>query len=244
MGDVFWISLTIFFSILFINFAFAGNPESPDGLDILANETYVNLNSSGTMVNISGGYLATLNLTTSFQDYRWKALVGYVSGEFTLDDESGSTVYDWALASISGKVYATRNSSGLSWVQIACANTTILENENFLMNHTSASDNITATFSRKNHSSFSVGEKTIDENDCPSLNTYVNNASQTEIFIEVALYDGINETTGGNIVYTTILEQNTEGYDGQEYDFQMIVPEIGLSTFSSRTAYYLYVEII
>jgi hypothetical protein len=63
-------------------------------------------------------------------------------------------------------------------------------------------------------------------------------------FEEIALYDGATEAGGGNIIYASILEEDVAGYDGATYDFQMIVPENGLSTFSSRTAYYLYVELM
>ena len=43
-----------------------------------------------------------------------------------------------------------------------------------------------------------------------------------------------------------IIEQNADGYRGQlgeTYDFQMIVPEVGLDSWTSSTAYYFYVEL-
>jgi len=51
------------------------------------------------------------------------------------------------------------------------------------------------------------------------------------------LYDGTN------IVYATIVETNQGGFDGKTYDFQMIVPENGLPSFSDATAYYIYIEL-
>ena len=50
------------------------------------------------------------------------------------------------------------------------------------------------------------------------------------------------DSTNGDIVYATILEQDAQGFDNNQYDFQMIVPEVGL-TWSSSTAYYFYVEL-
>ena len=107
------------------------------------------------------------------------------------------------------------------------------------MNHTSSNDNITATFSNASHAQFSVGGVDFAADACNNtVNTYINNASSgTENFEEVALTDATN------IVYATILEDDEEGYDGGSYDFQMIVPEIGLASFSGATAFYMYIEI-
>ena len=44
-------------------------------------------------------------------------------------------------------------------------------------------------------------------------------------------------------VYATIMEQDTIGFDGDRYDFQMIVPENGNQSFSGATAYYIYIEL-
>jgi hypothetical protein len=53
----------------------------------------------------------------------------------------------------------------------------------------------------------------------------------------MALYDSTS------IIYATILENDLAGYDGQTYDFQMLVPENGSQGFTGATAYYLYVEL-
>ena len=46
-----------------------------------------------------------------------------------------------------------------------------------------------------------------------------------------------------NIVFAAKIEDGIAGYDGADYDFQMIVPENGDSGFAGSTAYYLYVEL-
>ncbi|HDK41847.1 MAG TPA: hypothetical protein ENG87_00595 [Candidatus Pacearchaeota archaeon] len=107
------------------------------------------------------------------------------------------------------------------------------------MNHTNSDDNITATFNDNTHSAFYVASVSITANSCPTLNTYVNDASQDTSFEEVALYEAL----GGNIIYSTILEQDTTGFDGNSYDFQMIIPENGDPGFTGLTTYYLYVEL-
>lgn len=222
--------------LLFAGFASsASEPTGPDNINFISNESGGGV--SGKKVNISGGVIATMNLSTTVQNSRWKAFVGNVTGSFTLDDAEGSTIYDWSLSVTTGRVYSTRNETTPAWTSIACANEANLEEENQEMNHTNPGDNITATFDDTTHSAFYVGPTFISDNSCPTLNTYQNDASQDSVFEEMALYD----TT--NIIYATILEDDVDGFDGNPYDFQMIVPENGGESFEGSTAYYLYVEL-
>jgi len=230
---IFIVSLIVF-SIFMSQLVFA----DPDGVtgNVLSNETKAS--TSAFEINISGGYISTINITAVTQNLKWKAFVGDFTGKFTLDDASGSTIYDWTLATVSGEIFATRNSSSLTWSSIDCANVTHIETENVNLNHTNSQDNITATFSSSTHPGFFVGSVEIAQDSCGYvLNTYVNDAAQTSDFYEVALY------TGSSMVYTTILEQNQTGFDGEGYDFQMIAPEVGYPGFSGSTAYYLYAEL-
>jgi hypothetical protein len=218
-------------------FLSAAEPVGPNQIISVSNET--KNATSAAMFNISGGYIAALNLTASVQNTHWKAFVGWVSGGFTLDDMGGGTIYDWSLAVTTGRVYSTRDSSTIEWNLIGCANkTTNLAAENIAMFHNRTADNITATFLYPStHDSFWVAGRNIGSGACPTLNTYVNDAAQDSDFQEMALYDSTS------IIYATILEDNLPGYDGQSYDFQMLVPENGSQGFTGATAYYLYVEL-
>jgi hypothetical protein len=104
-------------------------------------------------------------------------------------------------------------------------------------NDDSVNDNITKTFIPGDHRQFFVGAVNISKDSCRTLNTFDNTGVQNTYFEEVAL---ITET---NIVYATIINQGSTGYNGTTYDFQMIVPEDGTPGYTSSTAYYLYVEI-
>lgn len=210
-------------------------PSGPDTVNVTSNET--KSANAAQEVNISGGYIATLNLTATVQNIKWKAFVGWINGMFTLDDSAGSTIYDWQLTTISGEVYATRSSSSVTWSGITCSTPSDLENENIVLSHSGIDDNITATFDDTTHSAFSVGSSVINANSCRTLNTYVNNVSQDDEFEEVILDDG------SSLIYATILEQDIPGFDGNDYDFQMIVPENASIYFNSATPYYLYVEL-
>jgi hypothetical protein len=228
--------MLVFATFLFLISQVFAAPVGPSSVSILNNET--RNSSSAYMLNTSGGYITTINITANTQNLRWKGFVGYLTGKFSLDDAGGSTLYDWTLAVITGEVYATRNGTSISWASIGCATTAQIEAENIAMNHTNVYDNITATFDdTNNHPSFSVGSVPITVNSCNhTLNTYVNNVSATD-FDEIALH------TQGTIVYATILEDEATGFDGNTYDFQMIVPENGASSWTGSTAYYLYVEL-
>lgn len=224
----------------------AADPVAPDDIDLLRNVTK---NATSTeMVNISGGRIALLNVNATIQNPRWKAFVGNVTGKFTLDDPEGSTVFDWTISSITGRIYATSNYSALTWSSVNCSNITNLEAENIRFNHTRADDNITVTFNATynytsnqtvsgGHAAFYVGNRYMPASTCPTLNTYESSSPQDVDFEEVALYDG------DNMIYAAILEDDEAGYNGETFDFQMIVPENGLPTFDSATAYYIYVEI-
>jgi hypothetical protein len=224
----------------------AVDPGGPDSVVLLENETK-NTTAMQT-INISGGRIATLDLNATIQNPRWKAFVGNVTGKFTLMDSAAAVVFDWTITSITGRIYATANSSALSWSVVNCSNVTSLESENAKFNHTRADDNITKTFNATfnssdnrtlsgSHNPFYAAGRYIPASTCPTLNTYKNSASQDTDFEEVALYDN------SNMIYATLLEENVAGYNNENYDFQMIVPEIGLADFSGATAYYLYVEI-
>ena len=221
----------------------------------ISNETKQATN--GTIANFtdgdetSGGYIFYTNISGVQQNPRWKAFVGNASGKLTLDDASSNTIYDWTLTgSPTGQIYATRDSGSINWTGIRCAYRNITELENINMSLTSKNDNITTTFSVTNNTAFTVGTVTIAENTCNTTHLYVNDTAQTDnTFQEVLLYDGpptqlMNETLPStSMIYAVTLESDIYGFDTQTYDFQMIVPEIGLSTWTSSTAYYFFIEL-
>ena len=236
---------------------------TPTGVTVatLSNSSAVNTN--GTRVNntggtgtTAGGYIFKVNFTVVTQNTRWKGYVGNASGKLSLDDSSGFTIYDWSLSSISGEVYTTRQSGTINWGGIKCAYFNTTEEENNLINHTNKADNITATFASTTHEALTVGTVSISANSCPATFIYVNDSSGAAgTFEEVVLYDGLStfnmtqpiiHSNFSNIVYAQNLETSFNsqwGFDNQSYNFQIIVPEVGLSAWSSSTAYYFYMEL-
>ena len=102
-------------------------------------------------------------------------------------------------------------------------------------------DTINKTFLYTVHKSFYVGTIHIQNSTCRSIATYVNDTAQTvdenARFQEMLLMD-----TSSKMIYATLINQNTTGFNNQKYDFQMIVPEDEFK--STPTMYYLYVELI
>ena len=209
-----------------------------------------------------GGYIFTTSLDSQQQNTRWKAYVGNVTGTLVLDDASDNTLFSWSLTSVTGEVYATRASGNINWSGINCtwiregsrnytlSNRSAEEVENAALSHTFKNDNITATFSKANHTSITTGSVIIGKDECFSVQTYQRDAAQVfsdsanANFTQVILYDGAFNTTNGNVVYETKIESDITGYrPDSTYDFQMIVPENGAVGFSSSTAYYFYVEL-
>lgn len=229
------ICIVILSTFLLSSFTIAA-PTGPNGINITANETKAT--SAAQMINISGGIISKINITASVQNPHWKAFVGWIDGRFTLDDSAGSTIYDWTLSSIGGEVYATRTSSTPDWTNIGCASAAQIEAEDTELVHT-GEDNITSTFTDdSNTETFVVAGTNILAGTCAATNTYVG-GTKTADFEEVILYDATNS----DIIFTTILEEDVTGYDGNDYDFQMLIPENGSETWSGSTAYYLYVEL-
>jgi len=226
----------IFLSLIFLTTLAIAIPTGPSAITHVSNTTGVA--TGGQMVNISGGYVSKFNITATSQNPHWKAFIGQIDGRFTLDDSTGSTIYDWTMSTVTGEVYATRASATIEWTTIGCANAAQITAEDVALDLT-AEDNITSTFTpTSNDETFLVAGTTISANTCSATNTYVNNVTDTE-FEEVILYD----STNSDIVFATVLESDEVGYDGATYDFQMIVPENGNSTWTSSTAYYIYVEL-
>ena len=234
MKIVFLITI-FFFAIISLSAFSVATPTGPSNINITANETKAT--TAGQMVNISGGIISKMNISASVQNPHWKAFVGWIDGKFTLDDSSGSTIYDWTLTTVGGEVYATRASGIANWASISCADAAEITAEDVALDHT-GEDNITSTFTAGSNSQpFVVAGTTISAGTCSATNTYVNNATQSSVFEEVILHDT------SDIIFATILEEDEPGYDGNDYDFQMLVPENANSTWTSSTAYYLYVEL-
>ena len=215
----------------------------PSGSIISGNTTVNGPVVAPAFRNETRGTITTMVLSAMQQDQHWKAYVGNVSGGLTLDNPAQATIYSWSLASVSGQVYATRNSS-VNWASgnIVCATSALIGTESTFHNMTnSATDRINSTFNWTIHKQFQVGSNTIAQNTCNSTVMYVNDTKQTPTlaspFQEVLIMDSANT----ELIYMASIDSKVQGFDNSTYDFQMIVAESDLK--STPTPYYFYVEL-
>ena len=187
-----------------------------------------------------GGYITTLRLNVSQQNYAWKAYVGNISGNLVLENANNYSIYEWPAPTGNQEVYISRNGT-VNWNNINCSNRTIIQAEDtHLKLNSSNSNSINKTFNGSIHKSFVVAGTTIVNSTCPAIATYVNDAAQTNNeaakFQEVLLADSTS-----NLVYAALVDKATTGYDNTTYDFQVIVGED--ESLATPTTYYFYVEL-
>lgn len=201
----------------------------------------------GKEVAAQAGNVTELTINASVISKRWQGYYGNITGEITLDDASGNTMYDWSGGtgfSPIGEIYAA-NQTVSSWSDVICLNltgngtvgqtginVTIVEAMYGMLS--TDSDGIDETFS-------GIGDIVIGTNtltDCPATHTYIDNATQTSYFNETLL----TENTEGSVIFGTAIDQNTAGFNGLPWDFQMIVGENGNDELT--TSYYFYVELV
>jgi hypothetical protein len=190
-------------------------------------------------ISTAGGTITNLTISVTTTNPRWKGFVGKINGTLGLFDDSLSSLYSWAVESTTGEIYATRNSSVPYWSSIICASPLIIAKEELALNITSSNiDSINSTFNKTLHNEFYVGIEKINADSCPSIALNVNSTTQTTEFQQVLLSEG------SSLIYASLLEDSAYGFNNQTYDFQMIVPEIGLDGSHASVPYYLYLELI
>jgi hypothetical protein len=214
----------------------------PVGPSLTFNSTTNSTPRPAVAITTAGGTFTTLVLNATSQTYRWKAYVGNVSGKLALADATNKSIFDWSVTSVTGEVYATRSNVAIDWSSISCADTALINNEDTYMNMSLVSpDSINKTFNNTIHRSFYVGTVNIPSSSCRAIATYVNGSAQipseNAAFQEILLKDGLS-----NLIFTTLVNSSTFGYNNQKYDFQMILPENEYNP--TPTNYYLYVELI
>src|SRR3989344_1062503 len=160
------------------------------------------------------------------------------------------------------------------WSNLSCAGWELVRKESAYFNHsftnvstagsanTAQEDALVRTFTNGSgfaNPGFYAGERQVTDSiiglgqtgTCFGINLNQNNADQTARWYEIMATDGTEqlENAAGNsnaydIVYVSLLENDTVGYNGATYDFQTLLPQSGLSGAQSNIAFYFYVELI
>ncbi len=219
--------------------------------------------AAGTDSAIAGN-VSELSITAFATTQAWQGYFGNVSGTIQLADSSDNVLYNWSLANPAGEVYASTNSS-ISWTNMQCFNFTatgtyadesgnggttnlngtnlsILESQ-FNINPGDV-DGIDETFTligAGTHDLFYTANQQFSEGECRSTRVFGDTgAGVSNEFEEVLLY----EPTTSSVVFASLLESgNVLGFDNNDYDFELLVPEDGHGTDTSVTTYYFFVEL-
>lgn len=203
------------------------------------------------------GNVSEINIFGYSSTQSWQGYFGNISGVVRLSDSSDNVLYNWSLISPKGEIYATTNNS-IVWTNIQCFNYTAkgsYEDDSeqkggtslFGMNlstletsyniSTEDVDGVNETFNLNNHQMFYTNQMKFDSGECKNSKLY--NSTGDGVFDEVLLYSPDSRA----VVFTSIILDNTFGFDTKTHDFEMMVLENGHETDTLTTPYYFYVEL-
>lgn len=255
------IFLTIFI-IIFLAISFTHLTQAtPSGASITAGSSSTTPSGEASNHSAIAGNITELTIFSgSGGSQSWQGYYGNVSGGLTLGDASSNIMYNWSVATPSGEVYASTNSS-ITWANLQCfnfsasgtytdesgnggttnlygTNQTILEDE-FGISSTDI-DGINETFASNNHDLFYSSNMEFSADECRSLQLFSNESQSVDgKFEEVIMY----EPSTRSVIFTSILEEAEKGFNNKDVDFQMLVPEDGHGADTDVTLYYFFIEI-
>jgi hypothetical protein len=231
------------FAVVFAVVAFAQTvhaaPNPPVYLDTLSSSSRQLPSTSNGTISAQGGNITQVNIEAITITKSWQGYYGNITGNIVLEDGNNNSFYSWGnSSSMAGEVYATRNST-IQWQNIRCLNgAERTAEETYLGQFAGSGDSITNTFNKTAHPSFYVGTVPIGNNTCFSTNVNVNGSTQNDSFYQLLLSDDAN-----NSVYTTIIENKKNAFNGQIADFQLMVGENEHTGNEGPTSYYFFVEL-
>jgi len=227
-------------------------PVNPDSLNVSDSDRRTQFGSdTPKTLGAQAGNVTELTINTTTISQRWQGYYGNISGSITLDNANNWTMYSWAGdITPQGEILAA-DALISNWTGIICANlSTLYKGENCTGNYNGSCLNITELQAKfggdinggesVNSTFSSTANIQLDTgliSGCPATNLYSNDAAQTKNWTEVLLYENNTET----VVFASIINASTIGFDNTSWDFQMIVGDNGESV--GTTTYYFYVEL-
>jgi hypothetical protein len=245
--------LLIIISVVFLIFIVAivyAVPNIPNQLTQGTPESR-SIDTTEKTVSAYAGNITQLTISSTLVTKRWQGYYGNITGIITLDDANNFTLFDWSLGTIEGEVYAA-NATVSDWSTIRCINLSadypgynctgqneeclnITEIENAYGANANDVDGVDETF---NETLGSITVGTITLNNCPMVNLYVNDSSQSTYYWNETMLTINNSET---IIYAGIVNDDQWGFNNVTWDFQMIVGDNGDDNIA--TTYNFYVEL-
>jgi hypothetical protein len=209
------------------------------------------------------GNVTEININGFTSTQSWQGYFGNVSGTIQLADAGDNAMYNWSLASPQGEIYASTSNS-ITWANVQCLNytsagtytgesgnggttsqygTNLTQLEGLFNIAFDDVDGVNETFNLigvGTHNLFYTNNLEFSEGECQSTRVFSNIGSgEDDKFEEVLLYEPATQS----VIFTSLLNEDTLGFDGRAHDFEMLVAEDGHETDTSTTPYYFYVEL-
>jgi hypothetical protein len=233
-----WFIFLITFGVVSASVVFAA-PTGPSSITNLGSSRY----SESGAANISAiaGNVTELNFVANAITQTWQGYFGNITGSIVLGNSNNQSMYNWNLTSPSGEIYATRSSVVPAWTSVSCADSAQIGAEDTALgvNQVTDQDSVNRTFfNGTTFNTFFVGNKNINSTqNCYATNLYNSSAAPSGSFSEVLLHDGTS------LIYTALIADNANGFDGRTHDFEMLVGENGHNGDVVATPYYFYLEL-
>ena len=253
---------SIFLGLILIQISFALAIQ-PFGANLTVESSTRATPDSPQSVEAIAGNVTELNIEGFSTTQSWQGYFGNVSGTIMLADSSDSVMYNWSLASPQGEIYASTNDS-VSWSDIQCLNftsdgtyasesgnggttsqhgTNLTQLETLFGIEFDDVDGVNETFNLigpGTHDLFYTNNLEFSEGECRNTRIFDSSGSGVnDNFEEVLMYDPVTRS----IIFTSIIDENINGFDGTTHDFEMLVLEDGHETDVDTTTYYFYVEL-
>ncbi len=185
-----------------------------------------------TNITAQGGNTTIITLDLSQESNIWQGFYGHVTGGILLSNADQESFYDWGVVDASGEVLATRQIIS-DWSNINCTNQIEIYLEEERLNIANkSSEGINDTYKNTTHPTIDISGRLISG--CRSTLTH-NSTGDKQVFWNVLLNSGPDNT-----VYTAIIDNDREGFNGTQIDFQLLVPT---NTTTGQNTYYIYTEI-
>lgn len=211
-------------------------PTGPKDLTRVTSSRYNDSGNGGWNVSAQAGNVTELIINATSVTQTWQGYYGNVIGMILLADSSNKTLIDWTLTGVQGQVYASR-SNLFDFTTVNCSDAANITAEDSALGSTGKADAVNNTFTLFSHSAFYVGTRPIGVNNCSTVKLR-NSTGVSDDWKEVLLSDAT-----GNLVYTALLTSDKNGFNGSNYDFQMIVGENGHAGDTATTPYYFWIEL-
>lgn len=203
---------------------------APTGASTAAGASETGTSTSSTTVNIDGGNVTYVDVSSNVVTGRWAGFFGNVSANLILSDASANNFYQWTIGSMDGAVVYAANASVSDWTT---GNIGPLSNANApAWVQGAVTDNFTQTFAATEaftSSGYSGGSEIAA---VPYVTTY-NSSGVAGNLKTYALY----ATAESANIWAGKVVDDADGFNGNSVDYQVLLPA------QTGTTYSFYLEL-